>query len=79
MPVTRDAARVGVACACVADEQGEHQGIEDVCLSFPQRAWLDVVEQPLRSEGQEGDEGDDTRVCECFQTEGGHGGGVSVY
>ena len=78
MPVTRDAARVGVACASVADEQCEYQGIEGVCLSFPQRAWLDVMEQPLRSEGQEGDEGDDARVCERFQTEGRHGGGMSV-
>ena len=74
VPVARDAARVGVACASVADEQCEHQGVEDVCFSFAQRAWLDVAEQPLRSEGQEGDEGDDTRACEGFQAEGGHGG-----
>lgn len=76
MPVTRDAARIGVAGASVADKQCEDQGVEDVRLSCPQRTWLDVVEEPLRSEGQEGDERDDTRVCEGFQAEGRHVGGI---
>lgn len=59
MPVLGYCAWICEACSPVADENTSHQSIEDVCFSWREWSWLDAVEQPLRSVGQERDQGGD--------------------
>lgn len=72
VPCRWNTTRIREAGSCVADEQSRNESIEYVGVSLPQRARLNVMEEPLRGVGQKRDERDHAWVGQRLNSVEGH-------